>query len=102
MTEICRRSLDRGDDLPAARGARPHVTVLAGLDTLLQHAGAPAGDGAWTGPVSAELLRRLACDAGITRVLLDPAGAPLDVGREHRTVTPRHLGRPRGPGPRLC
>ncbi len=35
-----------------------------------------------------EALRRLACDAGITRVLTDPAGVPLDVGRQHRTVTP--------------
>uniref|UniRef100_UPI001179C001 HNH endonuclease signature motif containing protein n=1 Tax=Kineosporia sp. R_H_3 TaxID=1961848 RepID=UPI001179C001 len=30
----------------------------------------------------------LACTATLTRVLLDPNGAPLDVGRAHRLATP--------------
>jgi hypothetical protein len=42
----------------------------------------------WGGLISAATARRLACCAGIQRVLLDPAGAVLDVGREHRTATP--------------
>jgi hypothetical protein len=40
------------------------------------------------GPISAEAALRIACDAGITRVITDPAGVPLGVGRESRTVTP--------------
>jgi HNH endonuclease/Domain of unknown function (DUF222) len=32
-------------------------------------------------------VRRIGCDAGISRVITDPASVPLDVGRESRTVT---------------
>jgi hypothetical protein len=41
----------------------------------------------WGGPISAEAVRRIGCDAGVTRVITDPASVPLDVGREQRTVT---------------
>jgi len=87
LADLLDRYLGLGD-LPARRGARPHVHITAGLDTLLNLPGAPAAHTAWGGPVTAETLRRTACDADITRVLLDPAGVPLDVGRAHRTVTP--------------
>jgi hypothetical protein len=80
--------LGHGGVLPSTRGARPHVTITAGLDTLLKLPGARAADLTWGGPVSAETLRRIACDAGVTFVLTDHLGVPLDVGREHRTVTP--------------
>ena len=33
-------------------------------------------------------VRRLACDCDLVRVLLDPSGCVLDVGRDHRLVTP--------------
>jgi hypothetical protein len=39
--------------------------------------------------VSAATARRLACDGTTTQVTLDTSGRPLDVGREHRTFTPR-------------
>lgn len=48
----------------------------------------PPGELLWGGPVSAATVRVLTCDAGIRRVVVDPAGAVLDVGREYRTVTP--------------
>ena len=41
----------------------------------------------FTGPVGPETARRLACDAGVVRVLIDPSGLPMDVGREQRTAT---------------
>ncbi|MSO37664.1 MAG: HNH endonuclease, partial [Acidimicrobiia bacterium] len=41
-----------------------------------------------TGPISAETARRIACDAGISRIITDPDGIPLDVGRSRRTVPP--------------
>ncbi|WP_235487274.1 HNH endonuclease signature motif containing protein, partial [Frankia sp. AvcI1] len=37
-------------------------------------------------------LARLTCDAETSRILLDPAGVPLDIGRSTRTV-PAHLRR---------
>jgi hypothetical protein len=41
----------------------------------------------WIGPISPEVAQRIACDADIWRVILDPAtGMPLDVGRGHRLV----------------
>jgi len=80
--------LGHGGVLPSSRGARPHPTITAGLDTLLKLPGARAADLTWGGPVSAETLRRIACDAAVTFVLTDHLGVPLDVGREHRTVTP--------------
>lgn len=36
-----------------------------------------------------ETVRRLCCDALIRKVVLDADGRPLDVGRAHRTATPR-------------
>jgi Domain of unknown function (DUF222)/HNH endonuclease len=49
--------------------------------------GGSAAELVWGGLISASAARRIACCAGIQRVLLDPAGAVLDVGREHRTAT---------------
>ena len=42
----------------------------------------------WGGHVHAETARRIACDAAISRILLDPAGQPLDVGRRTRVIPP--------------
>jgi hypothetical protein len=105
LVELARRACHSGDTLPTARGTRPHLTITATLNTL-QHArgqrhegehgnqenpgssaGVTAGELAWGGPLSAEAVRRLACDAGITRVLTNAHSVPLDVGREYRTVT---------------
>ena len=51
-------------------------------------AGVAPGELIWGGAISASAVRRIACCAGIQRVVLDPAGAVLDVGREYRTATP--------------
>jgi hypothetical protein len=41
----------------------------------------------WIGPIAPQVAQRIACDADIWRVILDPAsGMPLDVGRSHRLV----------------
>ncbi len=87
LIELASRWLDAGQ-APTARAARPHLSITADLATLLALPGAPAAATTWGGPLSGQTLRRIACDAGVTRVLLDPAGVPLDVGREHRIVTP--------------
>jgi hypothetical protein len=78
-----------GVDLPAAGAAPVDLTGgsgamdLAGL--LAGRAGAALG---WTGPIPAASALRLACDATVTRLLLDPAGQPLHLGRSRRLVSP--------------
>ncbi|MGH8776613.1 MAG: DUF222 domain-containing protein [Jiangellaceae bacterium] len=73
LVELARRACDAGI-LPAGHGVRPHLAVIVSLDTLL----AKTGDGGcgwtpvlpgelgWGGPISAETVRRIACDAGVT------------------------------------
>ena len=65
---------------------RPHLQVTASLDTLRGLAGSPAGDMEYALPVSAETVRRLACDGTITRVVLSPESVVIDVGRARRVV----------------
>jgi hypothetical protein len=60
----------------------------AALPTATRGNPPPPGQIQWGGPISPAAARRIACCAGIQRVLLDPAGAVLEVGREHRTATP--------------
>jgi hypothetical protein len=83
IVELAEHSLDAGL-LPKAGGQRPHLQVTATVETLAGTPGSPAGvlDGA--GPIAGETVRRLACDASITRVLLGPDSAVLNVGRARR------------------
>ncbi len=64
---------------PTSGGVLPHVTLIrpAGVDTL-----------GFTGPVSAVTADLVACDSTLTSVIVDGAGAPLDVGRAERLFTP--------------
>ncbi|QNG17587.1 DUF222 domain-containing protein [Rhodococcus triatomae] len=41
----------------------------------------------WMGPLTVNTARLLGCDANVTAIVLDEHGAPLSVGRTHRTVT---------------
>lgn len=47
-----------------------------------------AAETTWGAVLGSETARRLACDASITRVVLDPQGQPLDVGRRTRLIPP--------------
>jgi uncharacterized protein DUF222 len=85
LTEICRRVLGF-TATPTNGGERPQVTVIVPLAELEERAGAQPGELAWTGPITAALLRRLLCDAAIHRIITDPASVPLDVGRSTRVV----------------
>jgi hypothetical protein len=108
LTEVCRRMLGF-TDLPTTGGERPQVnltmpfSVLTGLPggafaeeadlapsgpdaAELAWAGPVSAELAWAGPVSEELARRILCDATVTRIVLDPASQPLDVGRATRVV----------------
>ena len=79
LTELCRTWLDSGDR-PSVAGERPHVVVTIDLPSL---AGGPGRTCELedVGPITPEAARRLACDAGVSRVIVDGASRPLDVGR---------------------
>ena len=93
LVDVCRFSLDHGRSVPSSGGTKPHVTVTVGLDQLTAcgdvvtgpNAPLPEIDGT---SVPVETIRRLACDAGVVRIVVGPEGEPLDVGRSQRTVTP--------------
>jgi hypothetical protein len=62
---------------------------LGGIDVrgLLGRDGAPAILEGSTGPLPDTLLRKLACDSELTRIVFGPDGQVLNVGRAQRTVT---------------
>src|SRR5207245_3399754 len=79
--------------LPSLRTAKPHVAVSVRLEDLLDGHDTPGAARTGFGQVlSAAAARWLACDASITRIVLDPDGLPLDVGRTQRVVPP-HIRR---------
>lgn len=83
LVELANHALDAGV-VPQQSGVRPHLQVTATLETLLGLKGAPAGELTFSPPIPVATVQRLACDAGITRVVLDPASAVVDVGRLKR------------------
>jgi Domain of unknown function (DUF222)/HNH endonuclease len=68
LLEVLRRGANTGDGKPTGAGPRPSIIITASLDTLAGIAGAPAGELEWGGTIPAETLRRMACDAAITRI----------------------------------
>jgi hypothetical protein len=81
LVELARRRLDAGE-LPAAGTVKPHVVVTIDAASLARHVGAGLLDTGETLPASA--IRRLACDAQVSTVLLNPHSHPLDLGRSQR------------------
>ncbi|WP_228032612.1 HNH endonuclease signature motif containing protein [Mycolicibacterium sp. P9-22] len=67
---------------PMSGGVLPHVTLIrpaaAGLVDSL----------GFTGPISTTTADLITCDSTLGTVIVDPAGAPLDVGRSERLFTP--------------
>jgi hypothetical protein len=76
------------DGVPNVRGERPVILVRVDFDTLQDRLGAHAAQQSWTGPVSGEAARRMACDAGISRIIVRGDSQILDLGRTTRCVTP--------------
>jgi hypothetical protein len=84
LSEACRR-LQTAGVLPESHGAVPRVNVLIDLDALTTatgHGTTDTGEG-----LSAETVRKMACDADLIPSVLDADGAVLDVGRAMRLVT---------------
>ncbi|MCO8274913.1 HNH endonuclease [Actinoplanes sp. TRM 88003] len=84
LAEVCRLALRTGE-LPATGGEPAQLSVTVAFDPLTQALGtATTDDGV---RLSAESLRRLACDAKILPAVLGGAGQVLDLGRSQRLPT---------------
>ncbi|WP_051723955.1 HNH endonuclease signature motif containing protein [Micromonospora chokoriensis] len=84
LADVCRLALRTGE-LPENGGDVAQVVVTTGYDGLTRQLGTPALD---TGlHLSADAVRRLACDAAILPAVLGGAGQPLDVGRQRRLIS---------------
>jgi len=86
LVELGLHSLDSGL-VPQSASQRTHLQVTTTLETLLQRAGAPAADLEFSLPISARSVERLACDCGVTRILLGADSAVIDVGRSRRVIS---------------
>uniref|UniRef100_UPI0021C0E6A8 HNH endonuclease signature motif containing protein n=1 Tax=Frankia gtarii TaxID=2950102 RepID=UPI0021C0E6A8 len=84
LVELLHRALD-ASSVPVSGGVRPHLTVTIPWATLVGRGG-PAASTSWGQPIPRSVLRRLACDAEVSRIVLNPDSVPLDVGRTQRTV----------------
>jgi hypothetical protein len=88
LVQLCDNQLASGT-LPKLRTVKPHVVVEVQFDDLVDPARGPgAADTGFGATISAARARWLACDAGISRIVMGPDGTPLNLGREHRVVTP--------------
>jgi hypothetical protein len=81
LRDVCALALGT-DALPDNRGEKTTMTVSVPFDPVTKELGAGMLD---TGQkISAETVRRLACDAAIIPAVLSGEGLPLDVGRIKR------------------
>ena len=88
LVEVCRRATASGGEAPATVKSQVVVTIdLESLQNRVRGAGlTPVLD-----VLSPETVRKMACDASITPMVLGGDGQPLDVGRSRRLVTPAIL-----------
>ena len=83
LVEVAAHALDIGA-VPGSGGTRTHLQLTASVETVMALDGAPGGVLEYGGAVTATTVQRLACDAGIRRILLGPKSAVIEVGRELR------------------
>src|SRR3990172_8252235 len=74
-------------DILNGGSGRPDILVHVSAETLLAGGAGISEPHTGTFP-PAEEIRRLACDANLSRVIFGPESQPLDVGRTKRLVTP--------------
>jgi hypothetical protein len=84
LVELASHALEHGFLTEGRTRQRPQLQVTASVETVQGLAGAPGGELEFAGVVPAATVQRLACDAGIRRVLLGPDAAVLEVGRALR------------------
>ncbi|MBM7807860.1 hypothetical protein JOD57_003697 [Geodermatophilus bullaregiensis] len=84
LVQLADNALASGS-LPTLRTVKPHVAVVIDLADLVDPGTRPGAVRMGFGAViSAARARWLACDATVSRVVMGPDGAPLDLGREQR------------------
>jgi hypothetical protein len=84
LVDIARFFLDHQTGKTGGRH-RPHLNVIVRLADLLRGGPGQTLDGL---PLDAATIRRIACDAGIHRIVTDGRSAILDYGRTTRTIPP--------------
>jgi hypothetical protein len=67
-------------------GGPAHLQVTASVETLLGLPGAAGGEMEFAMPVASATVQRLACDATLSRVLLDQRSLVIDVGQASRKI----------------
>lgn len=87
LVEVCRRASGLSSSTPSGLKAALFVAITA--EELQQRTGCGVTVGAFGagGYLAPEDVRRIGCDAGVIRVLLDARGEVLDVGRTERLFT---------------
>jgi hypothetical protein len=83
FVEICRVAL-KAAVAPVDHGVRPYVSVTIPYQAVLEEAGVVEVEGA--GPMPFAEVRRLLADCGVSRLLTDPRGVPVEAGARVRTV----------------
>jgi Domain of unknown function (DUF222) len=87
--DLARYRLDAGD-LPRRARQRPHLLLVADLQTLRLEPGSRLAQLDWGPLVTGHTARRIACDAELTPILTNGQGGDvLHVGRRARTLTLR-------------
>ncbi len=87
LVDLSLHALDSGL-IPQSGSQRTHLQVTASLETLLGLPGAPGADMELSPmPASSKTVERLACDASVTRIVLDSKSVVIDVGRARRTIS---------------
>jgi hypothetical protein len=76
------------DGQPVGVAVRPRVVVHAPLELLVGCSNEGVAEIAGIGPVSADVVRRLACDANVDLAVEDREGSILNQGRARRDPTP--------------
>src|SRR5207245_1454713 len=84
LVDLCRR---KAGGPATGAGPRPHLVIRASLDTLLGTDGAPAGELEVGGSVPGETVRRLACDAALTRIT-GRGELEAEISRASRSIPP--------------
>jgi hypothetical protein len=86
LIELCADHLAHGDSGETG-GSRPNMMVTVSLDVLQGRSAEPCEleDGT---VISPETARRIACDAGVSRVITKGESEVLDLGRSTRVVPP--------------
>lgn len=85
LGDLCRSVLDSG--LPHDNGVRPHLTVVLSWDALVGRRGSAPAQLDGFGTIPSSLVRQLACDAQVARVVIAPDGSPIELGRSARTAS---------------